>query len=261
MVVSDLTESRRREDLLRSFSQRLMQVQEAERRQIAAELGDNIAQLLCTILARCQLLAEGLPAHENAFREQATEFATLLRTTTSEVHRISTDLRPHGLEILGLASALRGVAAEFAERMGVPIEVHCTKLTARLTGGAEMALYRVLHEALSNVEQHAQARHVSVNLKRRGPAVQLAIKDDGIGFDVSEPQANELRAGRFGLLSMHERARAVNGSVNVKSTVSVGTEVLMSVPLSSTYPPASHGKQAGELPVSTTGEKPHSPMA
>jgi PAS domain S-box-containing protein len=231
LVVSDLTESRRREELLRHFSRRLMQMQENERRQIATDLGDNITQLLCGILARCQLLAGRLPAHEQRFREEVLEFGSLLRTTTSEVHRISTELRPHGLEILGLTSALRGVAAEFAERMGVPIEVHCTKLPLSLPPATELALYRVLQEALRNVEQHAQAHHVRVGLKSRGALVQLAIRDDGIGFDARGLQAQGLQTGGFGLLSMRERASALGGRLELKSASSSGTEILLSVPL------------------------------
>jgi len=231
MVVSDLSESRRREELLRHFARKLMQLQESERRQIAADLGDNITQLLCTILARCQLLAGRLPAYELVFREEVAEFAGLLRSTTSEVHRISTNLSPHGLEILGLSSALHGVATEFSERTGVPIEVRCTKLPARLPPATELTLYRVLQEALLNVEQHARARHVRVGLKRRGELVQLAIRDDGIGFDANGQQAHELQTGGFGLLSMRERANALGGSLKLKSASSVGTEILLSVPL------------------------------
>jgi len=231
VVVSDLSESRKREELLRHFSRRLMQMQENERRQIATDLGDNITQLLCGILARCQMLAGRLPAHEQRFREEVLEFASLLRTTTSEVHRISTELRPHGLELLGLDSALRGVAAEFSERMGVPIEVRCTRLPVALPPATELALYRVLQEALRNVEQHAQARHVRVGLMRTGSLVQLAIRDDGIGFDASGLQTQGLATGGFGLLTMRERASAVGGSLRLTSTSAKGTEIRLRVPL------------------------------
>lgn len=239
MVVSDLTEFRQREDLLRRFSQDLMQIQETERLQVANDLGDNIAQLLCSILVRCQSLADKLPASEKRLREETTEFAKLLRSTASEVHRISTELRPYGLEILGLVSALRGVAAEFAERMGVSVEMNCAEMRTPLTATAELALYRVLQEALRNVERHARARHVSVTLRRRGPVVQLTIKDDGVGFDTNGQQTDGVRAGRFGLLSMRERATAVGGSLKVKSVPSAGTEVRLEVPLS---PNAGKGK-------------------
>ena len=238
MVVSDLTEFQRREDLLRDFSLNLMQMQESERRQLAVDLGDNITQLLCTILARCQLLANRLPPGEDGFREEARGFATLLRTTASEAHRISADLRPHGLELLGLDSAVRGLATEFSERAGIPIEVHCDLRATHLDDGASLVVYRILQEALRNVEQHAQARHVRLTLRRRGSAIQLSIEDDGIGFDARALKARELQGGGFGLLSMRERARAVGGTVQLKSAKSGGTKVLLRVPLSA-KPPAS----------------------
>jgi signal transduction histidine kinase len=232
MVVSDMTESRSREDLLRRFSQGLMQMQETERLQVATELGDNIAQLLCSILVRCQLLADRVPAHERGLKDEASEFAKLLRTTASEVHRMSGDLRPHGLEILGLVQALRSVVTEFADRMGVPIEVNCAKMTDRLPPAAEMALYRVLQEALRNVEQHSGASHVSVALRKRGSVVQLEVRDDGVGFDTSDQLAKGIQAGQFGLLSMRERAMALGGTLTVKSTAPAGTQVHFKVPLS-----------------------------
>jgi signal transduction histidine kinase len=232
MVVSDLSEPRKREDLLRRFSQGLMQMQETERVKMASDLGDNIAQLLCSILVRCQMLTDKLPEYEHSFRQEAIEFAKVLRTTASEVNRISADLRPHGLEIMGLLSAVRGVVAEFAERMGVSIEMNCVRMIARLPARSELAVYRVLQESLRNVELHAQARHVSVSLRRRGAAVELAIKDDGVGFDTSGRAGTGIEQGRFGLLSMRERASAVGGSLTVKSKRSAGTEVRLSVPLS-----------------------------
>jgi PAS domain S-box-containing protein len=232
MVVSDLSDFRKREDLLRAFSHGLMQMQETERTQIATDLGDNIAQLLCSILVRCQVMGERLPAVDSGFREDAKEFAKVLRTTATEVTRISAELRPHGLEILGLVSALRGVVAEFAERMGVSIKVTCAAMTVRMAARTELALYRVLQEALRNVEKHARARHVSVTLRRRGRVIQLAIKDDGIGFDTSKSEYEGLHHGRLGLLSMRERATAVGGTLTVKSATSAGTEVRLNVPLS-----------------------------
>ncbi len=255
MVVSDLTEHRQREDLLRCFSRGLMQMQETERLQVATDLGDNITQLLCSILMRCQLLLDRLPVREKEFRKETIEFAKLLRTTVNEVHRISTDLRPHGLEILGLFSALRGVVAESAERMGVPIQVTFCKMTARLPVEVELALYRILQEALRNVERHANASHVTVTLRRRGSALQLEIQDDGVGFDMKGQPAKGIQDGQLGLLSMGERATAVGGSLRVKSSASAGTEVRLTLPL----PPRSATRR--QAPVANGRERGLSPPA
>jgi PAS domain S-box-containing protein len=236
MVVSDLTEFRRREDVLKRFSQGLLQTQEAERLRAATELGENITQLLSSILVRCQHLTDRLPAYEHALRAEAVEFSNLLSSTAKDVQRIAVDLRPHGLGILGLVPALRSVVAEFADRTGVSVSLDCAKMTAQLPSAVELALYRVLQEALSNVEKHARASHVKVTLKRRGSAALLTIKDDGISFDTRAQPAKGLQSGQFGLLGMRERIAAVGGSLKVISAAGAGTEVRSSVPLPAETP-------------------------
>jgi len=236
VVLSDLTTFRAREEVLQGFSLDLMQLQESERQQVATDLGDNLAQLLCTLLTRWQVLARRLPLGENGLLEEATGFTTLLRLTASEAYRISAHLEPHGLETLGLESAVRGLAAEFSERMSVPVEVDVDLRATQLDSGTNLVVYRILQKALRNVEQHAQARHVRVTLSRRGSAVQLAVQDDGIGFDARALRARGVQDGGFGLLGMHARAISVGGTVKVKSTRSRGTEVLLRVPLSAKPP-------------------------
>jgi signal transduction histidine kinase len=106
-------------------------------------------------------------------------------------------------------------------------------MTARLPVAMELALYRILQEALRNVERHAHARHVAVTLRRRGSALQLEIQDDGVGFDMKGQPAKGIQEGQLGLLSMRERATAVGGSLRMMSSVSAGTEVRFTLPLPS----------------------------
>lgn len=258
LVVSDLTEVRSREDLLRSFSHGLMRLQESERQQMATDLGENISQLLSFTLMRCLAMLDRLPMAEVGLREDALEFAALLRTAAADVSRITLDLKPHGLEILGLVPALRAVVAEYAERLGLPIQVRLARLTSRLPASVELALYRVLQEALRNVERHAHAGHVSVTLRRRGALVQLSIKDDGTGFDANAPQASRIQDGRFGLLSMRERAIAAGGTLVLHSTALRGTEVCLSVPRAIARPKlpvtASRSRRRGSEPSTRVGK-------
>ncbi len=135
------------------------------------------------------------------------------------------------MQILGLASALPAVVAESAERLGIQIKVHCSRLAVRLPAATELAIYRVLQEALLNVERHARARHVRVTLKRRAAIVQLTIQDDGIGFDTSVQPTSGPQREHFGLLSTRERATAVGGSLRVNSTHEAGTQVRFDMPI------------------------------
>ncbi len=196
-----------------------------------AELHDHITQLLCAILVRSQALADKLSARDGPSKREAIKLRQMLGHTAEEVERISRDLRPSVLDELGLAAVLRDASTEFAERTGVSLKLACVQLTARLPADTELTLYRILQEALKNVEQHARARHVTVRLRRQGDFVQLAINDDGIGFDPDHHPAKRKRKGGLGLLGMRERAMYVGGALNVESARGTGTTILAQVPL------------------------------
>jgi two-component system NarL family sensor kinase len=231
IVVTDMTEARRSEELLRALSHRVVQAQEAERRLVALELHDNITQHLCAVLARWQALADKLPAREKASRGEVTKLSEMLGQTVEEVQRIARNLRPSVLDELGLVPALRATCTEFADRTGMPLKLTCKPLTARLPGDTELALYRILQKALENVEKHARARHVTVHLTKPGDIVQLTIKDDGIGFDPDQPPARRKERRDFGLLRMRERATYVRGALIVKSAPRAGTKIVARIPL------------------------------
>jgi two-component system, NarL family, sensor kinase len=231
MVVTDMTLARRNEELLRALSHRLVQAQEAERGRVALELHDHITQLLCAILVRSQMLADGLSERDESSKSEAIKLRDMLGQTAEEVERISRNLRPSVLDELGLVAVLRDTTAQFSVRTGVALKLACVQLTARLPAGTELTLYRILQEALSNVEKHAAARHVTVCLKQQGGFVELAVKDDGIGFDADSPRAKGEGKGGLGLLSMRERAIFVNGALNIISAPGKGTNIVAQVPL------------------------------
>ena len=172
IVVTDMTEARRNEEMLRALTHRVVQVQEAESGRVALELHDHITQHLCAVLARWAALANKLPARspreiilaggsrataaaisrgEKASREEVMKLSELLGQTVEEVQRISRNLRPSVLDELGLVPALRATCTEFAGRTGVSLKLACRRLTARLPAEGELALYRILQKALENV--------------------------------------------------------------------------------------------------------------
>jgi PAS domain S-box-containing protein len=231
MVVTDLTEPRHSEEMLRALSQRLVQSQEAERGRVAVELHDNITQLLCAIVARSQALADRISTSDGPSKQEATSLREMLGKATEEVERISRDLRPSVLDQLGLVAALRDASSGFAHRTGVSLELALLRLTVRLPAETELTLYRILQEALRNVEAHSGASHVTVRLSKHGKYIQLSIHDDGIGFKTAQRPNLSRRNGRLGLLSMRERAAYVGGTVEVKSVRRAGTEVEVRIPL------------------------------
>lgn len=232
VVVTDMTEVRRTEELLRALAHRVVQVQEAERGRVALELHDNITQLLCAVLYSSQSLAEKLSVRDGPAKREAVKLRQQLGEAAAEVERISRSLRPSALEHLGLAAVLQDTGTEFAARTGVVVRLDCGPLTAQLPAETELALYRIFQEALKNVEKHAQASHVTVRLRQEGDFVQLAVKDDGKGFNASQHAVRRKKKGVLGLLGMHERAAYVGGVLTVKSGRRAGTEIMMRMPLS-----------------------------
>jgi PAS domain S-box-containing protein len=231
IVVTDMTEARRSEELLRTLTQRVVQAQEAERGRVALELHDTITQMLCAVLVRSQTLADQLPARNRPAKGEAIKLHEIIGRTVEEVERISHNLRPSLLDHLGLVAGLHDTSTDFANRTGVSVKLICVKLTARLPADTELALYRILQEALKNVEKHARARRVAVHLTKAGDMVQLTINDDGMGFDPNHQPARRKGTRGFGLLGMRERAAYVGGTLKVKSFRGAGTEIEIRVPL------------------------------
>jgi PAS domain S-box-containing protein len=231
VVVTDMTESRRNEELLRTLTHRVVQAQEAERGRVALELHDTITQMLCAVLVRSQTLADKLPVRNRPAKGEAMRLHEIIGRTVEEVERISRNLRPSVLSHLGLIAGLHDTSTEFANRTGVSVKLVCVQLTSRLPADTELALYRILQETLKNVEKHARARHVTVRLTKLDEIVQLTISDDGIGFDPDHHPARRKGKGGFGLLGMRERATYVGGALKVKSIRRGGTEIEVRIPL------------------------------
>lgn len=231
MVLTDMTEARRSEEILRALTRRVVEVQEAERGRVALELHDHITQLLCAVHFSSQALATSLSSHKGPAKQDAMKLSEMVGQTAEEVERISHNLRPSVLDQLGLVAIIRDTTADFATRTGVLVKLTCTPLMERLPADTELTLYRILQEVLKNVEQHAKAHHVSVALNQPSGFVQLLVKDDGVGFAPYLRSARSKAKNGLGLLSMRERATYVGGTLTIKSVRGAGTEVEVLIPL------------------------------
>ncbi|MEO6003121.1 MAG: ATP-binding protein [Opitutus sp.] len=229
MVVTDLTEARRNEYMLRALTHRVVQAQETERGRIALELHDQITQLLCAIGFRSQMLLGTIAGPNGAAKKEIVKLGRMITKAGEEVERISRNLRPGVLDRLGLIVMLRTATKHFAEQSGTTVNLVCPELPERLPPDIELALYRILQEALKNVEKHGRARHVDVELSRTDKMIRLRIKDDGVGFDPGR-RLRGVNAG-LGLLGMRERAAYVRGNLRIKSATGEGTEVEVEIPV------------------------------
>jgi len=203
----------------RESGQRALRAQESERARIARGLHDEVGQVLTGVLLQLDSLAG------TADKRAVDETKHAVRGALEEVRRISQELRPELLEHLGLVSALTELSRTFSTQSGINVDRRlATKLPA-LSDEAELAVYRVAQESLTNVARHAQASHVDLTLEPGAGSVILRVIDDGRGL--SENVASN---GHGGLRGMRERALLVGGALAVKRGSAGGVEVRLEVP-------------------------------
>jgi two-component system sensor histidine kinase UhpB len=213
----DRLETERRES-----SSRALAAQEAERLRIARGLHDEVGQVLTGVLLQLDALGQADPASR---RRRANETRDAIRHALEEVRRIAQELRPELLEHLGLISALTELSRTFADQSGITVEQGFAASLPSLSDEAELAIYRVAQESLTNIARHAQASRVELTLEPGADSVILRVIDDGRGITGAAPQN-----GRGGLRGMREHAVLVGGAFAVKPGRHGGLEVRLEVP-------------------------------
>jgi two-component system sensor histidine kinase UhpB len=204
----------------RDSGQRALRAQEAERLRIARGLHDEVGQVLTGVL----LQLDSLAGEDN--RDEIEETKQAVRQALEEVRRIAQELRPEMLEHLGLVSALTELTRKFAEQSGIRLSRRFAEQMPPLADEAEIAIYRVAQESLTNVARHAHASHVEVSLEPGPDSVVLRIVDDGRGL----PGVVTTLNGHGGLRGMRERALLVDGALAIKRSDTGGVEVRLEVP-------------------------------
>ncbi len=233
-IGQDISERKRAEEERRRLLQRLITAQEDERRHLSRELHDNLGQYLSALLLGLESLARipGLPP------AATRQLAYLKETTTQfelDVHSIALELRPTTLDDLGLEATLSSFAREWARRHDQRFKVvfNSTGFASpdrRLPFDVEVAIYRVVQEALTNASRHSNAQIVSIILERDKTQVRVTIEDDGVGFDAEKMMSSPVENRRLGLMSMQERVQMVGGEFKLDSGAA-GTTIVVTIPL------------------------------
>lgn len=226
------------EDGQESF-QRLVSVQETERRRLARELHDEIGQALTVIQLNLQaVLGGGLDgprtvgvASESEAGARLTESLAVVDRVLEQVRDISLELRPSMLDELGLEPALSWYLTRQAAVAGFRVRFEMDPLEGRLESALETECFRIVQEAVTNVVRHARAREVVVQIRCGEGQLRLAVWDDGVGFDVGAQRRRAVRGSSLGLLSMEERAAIAGGRLEIRSVLGAGTRVEAWLPL------------------------------
>ncbi len=234
MVITDLSEQKRKqaeeikqaEATQRLLLERTLSAQEEERRRIARELHDDAGQLLTALLVGLRTLED---ARELAdVKVQGHRLREIAAQAIDEVGRLARGLHPTVLDDHGLGVALSRYAAEYAKTHKIAVDLTLKELdSSSLPSEVQITLYRILQEALTNVARHSGAKAVSIRFARMPRAIEVAVIDDGCGFDA---KAVAVSSQRLGIHSMRERAAMLGGTVSFISQPK-GTKMLVQVPI------------------------------
>ena len=213
------------QDAVKALRQ-LNETLEEEIKRIASGVHDEAGQLLVAVHLALADVSRELP---DVQREKIAKIEQLLDQVENQLRRYSHELRPTVLDDLGWIPAIRFLADGVSKRANLPVQIK-TKVAGRLPGPVEIALYRVVQEALTNATKHARASRVTIQVRRHGRMLHCSIEDNGAGFDVQAIQSDRRRTG-LGLVGMRERVNAIGGTLSIDSALGRGTKLMINLPV------------------------------
>ncbi|WP_299736848.1 cache domain-containing protein [uncultured Roseobacter sp.] len=245
-MVLNIRERRLADAKLKKLTQRVLDAQEEERGRVARELHDGISQLLVGVRYALDTARRKLDRGDPTAAAPLAKGIETLGEAISEVRRISRDLRPGVLDDLGLGPAVKALTDDFSERTGMTTEFDTVVFRNRLDGEAKIALYRIAQEALTNIERHAQASHVRIDLRGHKKGATLRIEDNGRGM----PDDTVGHGGGLGLRNMQERVEQLEGELIIAAPrAGHGTIIEVTVPLSHLLPPEPETPHQAKVPA------------
>lgn len=233
VYIRDITQRKRAEEELRSLPQRIIKAQEVERSRVARELHDGVNQIIASVKMRIRNAQDGLPSFQAATREILLRCDNLLTKALEENRRIAHNLHPADLNNLGFSAACNNLCKEFQARTSMDVQCRI-RLPAndRLTPAIELTLFRIVQEAINNIEKYAHAKKTKLQIGLQNDAIRLKIQDDGKGFDPKKMKRKEKGHG-LGLTNMRERALSLGGSCEIVSAPEKGTTIVVRIPYTS----------------------------
>jgi two-component system sensor histidine kinase UhpB len=221
---------------VRQYVADITQSQEEERKRIARELHDDTVQSLIAIGQRIELI-KGVLDDPIEARTRLSELRTMVTGAIASVRQFSRDLRPLALEDLGLVAAMQYLVNQLTQSEGIHVDFRVEGTPEGLPADMEVAIYRILQEALNNVKKHAHATEVTVLAQFAEKQIRLTVEDDGCGFTVPDSITDFASSGSFGVMGLQERAHLFGGNIEVESQLDKGTLVRLIIPRHSDLPP------------------------
>jgi PAS domain S-box-containing protein len=225
----DVTQRKQAQDQVQFLTHQLIKAQENERLKISRDLHDHIAQDLSTLKISLETLFKD---QQPDVRERVSQLSDILQRSIAAVRDMAYDLRPPGLDQLGLVKTLYLYCEDFSKSNSLEIDFAAAGVDElNLEYETEINVYRLIQEALNNIKRHAAARWVTIRLVASSPDIVIRIKDNGKGFNVNNRRERALKDKRMGLQSMVERVRLLEGKISIRSKPSKGTTIFIEIPL------------------------------
>ncbi len=229
----NLSESKLASDKMRALTHKTINFQEDERKRVSRELHDGINQLLVSVRYKLDSVKNKLTTKPDKpeVEDLIEDADNILSSGIQEVRRISRDLRPTLLDDLGLAAAVESLTSDFSERTNIKVTIRNNVKDQRLPQQIETAFYRIIQEALTNIEKHAlSAKNVELKIEGKAKNVTLSISNDGMGFDKQTLDKTNPDRG-LGLRNMTDRTELLEGFLTVNSSIDKGTTVIVNIPV------------------------------
>lgn len=209
------------------FGAKIIKAQEEERRRVSREIHDGPAQAMANVVFRAEVCERLIDIDINRAKNELADLREQVRTCLRETRTIIFDLRPMTLDDLGLVPTVKRFLDTVKERKGIISEVKILGEERRLDTYLEIGLFRIIQEAVNNVEKHAEASVINIVMEFGRNNLAAVIIDNGKGFDTAANVGSE----SFGLLGMRERVGLLNGEMAIKSEVGKGTRVMVKINL------------------------------
>lgn len=211
---------------------KIILAQEDERKRIAREVHDGVAQSMANLLLRTEITEKMLAKQEYAsVKDEIIDLKIQVRLGIEEVRKIIFNLRPMALDDLGLLPILRKFVQDFEEKYSIRTKLDVVGKDIRLPSAMEVAIYRLVQEAFTNVLKHAEASYVSLDINYQKQMIKIVIQDNGKGFVLNRVEANIESGNHFGLMGMRERMDLLEGRIEIESQDGAGTKITMIVPV------------------------------
>ncbi len=228
----EIGERKNAEGSLRVLSKHLISAEEVEKKRLARELHDGINQILSVVKMKLYSTETAVKNDNMKYLlKDITVARKLLEKAISEVRNISKTIRLHGIEDLGLKGALKSMVEEFSTRLKIKISFRMSNLKINISKEIEMNAYRIIQEALHNIEKHSGAGNVNIELSLKNNELQVVVIDDGNGFTISDKKTLHSKMHKYGLIGMRERAESFGGRFELRSKRGKGTEVFATLPV------------------------------